>query len=290
MGQMILLTGAAGKTGTAVLHALAETGEPVRAFVRDQAQAERVSRAGAAKVAIGDLEIRSDLAAAIKGTRAVYHICPNMHPAEIEIGRMFIGLCRDEGVERFVFHSVFHPQIEAMPHHWNKMRVEETLIGSGLDYTILQPTAYMQNVLARIEEIRTEGVYRVPYDVETRISMVDLMDAAACAARVLTEPGFSAGTYELVGPGFFSQIEIAEKMGEILGIQVQAEQIPLEQWKAQAQRGTLGEYAVDTLYKMFSYYGSFNFRGNQKALEMLLGRTPTSFKDFLSRELSLSAD
>jgi NAD(P)H dehydrogenase (quinone) len=287
---MILLTGAAGKTGLAVLHALTETGELVHALVRDQNQVERVQRAGAAEITLGDLEVQSDLAAPVRGVRAVYHICPNMHPAEIEIGRALIDLCVDQGTERFVFHSVFHPQIEAMPHHWHKMRVEELLIGSGLDYTILQPTAYMQNVLARIDEIKRDGIYRVPYDIETRLSMVDLIDVASCAAKVLTEPGYSAGTYELVGPGFFSQVEIAEILGVVLGIPVQAQEIPLDQWKAQAQKAGLGAYAVDTLYKMFSYYGSFNFRGNQKALEMLLGRRPTSFKDFLHRELFPSTD
>jgi NAD(P)H dehydrogenase (quinone) len=128
---MILLTGAAGKTGQAVLKALTETGEPVRAFVRDQSQGERVQLAGAAEIVIGDFEAQSDLVVAVKGVRAVYHICPNMHPAEIEIGRALIDLCVDQGTERFVFHSVFHPQIEAMPHHWHKMRVEELLIGSS---------------------------------------------------------------------------------------------------------------------------------------------------------------
>ena len=59
-----------------------------------------------------------------------------------------IRAAQSAGVERFVYHSVLHPQVEIMAHHWQKMRVEEQLFESGLSFTILQPAAYMQNVLA----------------------------------------------------------------------------------------------------------------------------------------------
>jgi uncharacterized protein YbjT (DUF2867 family) len=260
---MILITGAAGKTGRAVIQALHNRRVDIRAFVRSKEQGELVQSLGAAEAYVGDLLNISDLATAVKDIRAVYHICPNMHAD-----------------------SVFHPQIEAMPHHWNKLRVEEMLFGSKLPFTILQPTAYMQNVLARMDEVRKAGVFRVPYSVLTRVSMVDLLDVAEVSAKMLTESGYLGGTYELVGPGYFSQEEIAADFGRVLGYPVQAEEIPLAVWKAQAEQDGLGEYAVDTLLKMFTYYDKFNFMGNIKVLESLLGRKPTSFEDFLLRNLS----
>jgi uncharacterized protein YbjT (DUF2867 family) len=209
-----------------------------------------------------------------------------MHPAEVSIGRQLIEVCLENSLERFVYHSVFHPQIEAMPHHWNKLRVEEILIGSGLNYTIFQPTAYMHNVLGRLEEVRRQGIYRIPYSVDTRISMVDLVDVAVCAAKALTGSELLGGTFELVGPGFLSQVEIAEALSRAINVTVRAEEVPLEEWRSQAQLAGLSDYAVDTLYQMFLYYDSFNFMGNQKALEMILGRAPSTFEDFLTRELN----
>ena len=79
------------------------------------------------------------------------------------MARVVIGAAREADVEHLVFHSVLHPQIEAMPHHWQKMRVEELLLQSGLHYTILQPTIYMQNILASWDAISQNGVYPVPY-------------------------------------------------------------------------------------------------------------------------------
>jgi uncharacterized protein YbjT (DUF2867 family) len=282
---MILVTGAAGKTGRAVIQALKDRAEKVRAFVRSEEQAESVRLLGAAEVFVGDLVNLNNLEEAAKGIRAVYHICPNMHPEEILIGQKIIAACEGE-IERFVYHSVFRPQIEAMPHHWNKLRVEELLFGSRLSFSILQPTAYMQNVLARMEEIKEAGVYRVPYGVHTRISMVDLFDVAEVAARALTESGYEGGTYELIGSGDYSQVGIATLFAQVLGIPVKAEEIPLTDWKLQAEQAELGDYAIDTLLKMFTYYDKYSFRGNSRVLESLLGRKPTGFEDFLRRSLS----
>lgn len=282
---MILVTGAAGKTGLSVVRALSRRGAQVRAFVRNAEQAQRVRAAGVGEALLGDFENQADLTMAVQGAAAVYHICPNMHPAEVEIGRRIITACLDQNVERFVYHSVFHPQVEAMPHHWNKLRVEEILIGSGLPFTILQPTAYMQNVLARLAEVRMEGIYRIPYRVDTRISMVDLEDVAECAARVLVAPGYLGATFELVGPGLLSQEEIAAELSKVLGQDVRAEEIPLPDWKRAAQEAGLRSYAVETLINMFSYYDRFNFMGNSMVLGTLLGRNPTTFEDFLAREI-----
>lgn len=281
---MILITGAAGKTGLAVIRELKNSGEGIRAFVKTPEQLERVLKAGASEGFQGSLENKEDLRQALIGVRAVYHICPNMHPAEIEIGRNLIDACRQIGTELLVYHSVFHPQIEAMPHHWNKLRVEEILIGSGVPYTIFQPTAYMQNILARKKEILEHGIYRIPYDVNTRISMVDLDDVAECAVKALIGVEYDGGTFELVGPGFWSQVEIANALSAHLNRSIKAEEIPLAGWRDNAERAGISGYALETLTKMFAYYDQYNFKGNTKVLEDLLGRAPTTFEDFLKRE------
>ena len=70
-------------------------------------------------------------AQATQNMRAIYHICPNMHPDEIEIGKMAIAAAKRNNVARFIYHSVMHPQTETMPHHWNKLQVEALLFSSG---------------------------------------------------------------------------------------------------------------------------------------------------------------
>src|ERR1700726_278997 len=145
---MILVTGAAGKSGNAVVKALAAKGPQGRPFIPNPSHAGPLLGLGVAEVSFGIFEDARALAQAAAGAQAIYHICPNVSRDEVAYARAVAAAARTQGVKRFVYHSVLHPQIEAMPHHWQKMRVEEMLFSAKLDVTILQPTAYMQNSLA----------------------------------------------------------------------------------------------------------------------------------------------
>jgi NAD(P)H dehydrogenase (quinone) len=217
------------------------------------------------------------------GVRAVYHICPNVSPDEVAIGQAAIAAARSAGVEHFVYHSVLHPQTEAMPHHWQKLRVEEKLFESGLPHTILQPSAYMQNVLAHWEQVLEQGVYPVPYAIETRLGMVDLEDVAAAAAVVLTQAGHAGATYELAGAEALTQVEVAAILSQQLGRPVHAEVVSRQAWERGARASGLGDYQVQTLLKMFDYYERYGFWGNPHVLRWLLGRPPATFAAFVAR-------
>lgn len=279
---MILVTGAAGKTGLAVLRALARRNSAARALVYRSAYAGRVRSAGAQDVVVGDMRDRDVLATAARDVRALYHVAPNMNPDEAHMGALALHAARAAGIERFIYHSVLHPQTEAMPHHWHKLRVEETLFESGLPFTILQPAAYMQNILGNWETITAAGLHRVPYPPATHLSLVDLADVAEAAATVLTEPGHDGATYELVGTPPLSQTDVARALARVLDRPVRAEEVPLDAWRQQAKAGGLSSYAVETLLKMFRYYAAHGLAGNPNVLGWLLGREPTSLTDFLS--------
>jgi len=280
---MILVTGAAGKTGRAIIRALAKSGEAVRAFVRRRDQIVRLESLGVDDALVGDLLDPVSVTRAVQGVRAIYHIAPNVSPDEAAIGRIVINAAQSANVERFIFHSVLRPQIEAMPHHWQKLRVEELLFESGLSFTILQPTIYMQNVLAHWDQILKNGVYPVPYSPETRLSMVDLDDVAQAAAAVLTGPSHGEATYELVGVPAISQIDVANTLSEQLNRLVMVKVVPLEEWERNARASDMGDYQVTTLLKMFRYYERYGFAGNSNVLNCLLQRQPASFSDFVGR-------
>jgi uncharacterized protein YbjT (DUF2867 family) len=138
---MILVTGAGGKTGKAVIKALVARGAPVRAFVRSLAHEAALTAIGVREVVAGEMVDAHAISRAVRGAEAIYHICPNVSPHEVVFAKGLIAAASDLGVSRLVYHSVLHPQIEAMPHHWSKLRVEEMLFASALDITILQPAA-----------------------------------------------------------------------------------------------------------------------------------------------------
>lgn len=118
---MILITGSNGQTGRAIMKALINKGEEVR---------------------------------------AVYHICSVFNPNEVEIGEIAINAAKFAKVQHFVFHSVLHSILHDMPHHQKKHTVEEMLVNSEIPYTIIQPSAFMQNTLESWNVLREEGIFR----------------------------------------------------------------------------------------------------------------------------------
>lgn len=281
---MILLTGAAGKTGKAILHALGAEASKVRAFVRSESQGAELEKLGVAEFFVGDLTRLADVRQALQGIERLYFICPNVSANELGIGNQMIQAAREQGLSHFVYHSVLHPQIESMPHHWQKLRVEEAVINSQMNFTILQPCAYMQNVLGGWREISEKGVFSVPYSLETRISMIDLGDVGAVAAKVLTENSHRNAIYELSGPEALSQREVATCLSQSLGSPITAVEIDRLKWSEKASQG-LGQYEVETLLKMFEYYDQNGLRGNSTILRLLLEREPVRFSEFVEKHI-----
>lgn len=274
---MILVTGASGKTGRAMLAALQAHGAAARALVRTPQQVP------ASEVIVGDLANSSTMAAALQGVDALYLIMPNMHAHEAELGAAWVTTAKAAGVRRVVYHSVLFPQIEVMPHHWQKLRVEEALIQSGLDFTVLQPASYMQNILPYLPAMLARREYRVPYAVDAPFSPVDLEDVAAAATRALLEPGHSGAVYQLAGPEVLTSADMAAQVAAHIRQPVVAVQQPLEEWRnANSQLPT---YTRDTLAAMFAYYAAHGFAASSSTLAVLLKRAPSSFADFITREI-----
>ena len=303
--RLLLITGAAGKTGLAVISRLLalEAADPgdlpsltnlrIRALARNAGQRTLLEKAGVRDTVVADLNDPTALAKALQGADSVYHVCPNVHPQEASIGRSIIALARQAGVRRFVLHSVLQPGIREMPHHWAKMSVEAALAESGLEFAIVQPAPYMQNILGQRVSICEQGVYSVPYHPATRVSMVDLEDVAEAVVRVLAGFDTSGGrqhtaahfeaTYELCGPGLLDQTEIATQLGRALRREVRAEALGREGWAKSAHRAGMSRYQVETLLAMFRYYERCGMTGSAQPLENLLGRPPATFAQFAER-------
>jgi uncharacterized protein YbjT (DUF2867 family) len=277
---LILITGAGGKTGRALIKALSKA-ESVYAFVHREGHVAVAKALGAEKAIVGDMHDETEIRSAMQGVRAVYYICPNMDPDEAVIGNLVTGQAREAGVEHFVYHSVLHPQAEKMNHHWQKMRVEEMIFESGLPFTILQPAPYMQNLLAGWKSIVEDGVLRVPYSVNSKFSFVDLEDIAEAAKIVLTEPNHINATYELVGTMPLSHVEVAEIFSRVLNRDVRAEREETRDWRLRTVG--MSEYAVENLVRMFEYYDKWGLLGNPNVLRWLLKHEPTSLESFIKR-------
>jgi uncharacterized protein YbjT (DUF2867 family) len=278
--HVILITGAGGKTGLALLQSLVAGGEATRVFVRRPEQAERLQALGATESVAGDLGDPIAVDRACRNVHAIYHIPPNMDPAEISIGENLIRGAETQGVKRFVYHSVLRPPLEAMPHHWQKMRVEELFFQSDLDWTILQPGVYMENILAQWDSILSQLVYWVPYSIDAELSYIAIRDVAEAGRECLLQNGHSFAVYELVGTEPIAQTEVANLIGDALQLEVTAREQSIQHWRRAAVKSGLETGKIESLIAMFRYYDQYGLKGNPNICGWLLGKDPMSLGQF----------
>lgn len=259
--MQVAIVGGSGKTGRAVHAALDRTG----------VRARPLGRAAFA-----------DLGAALRGVDAVYLIAPNLHPDEPGYVAAVLDAMADAGIARVVYHSVAAPYAPSMPHHLGKAAAEDLVRRSGAAWTILQPCAYVQNLLPGLGGSAGPEL-AVPYSVETRFGLVDLADVAAAAAVVITRPGHEGATYELGGPALVSVADVAAAAAHVLGRPVPVRRIEPDAWAATA--GGLDVREREWLRAMFDYYDRYGLPTGPVPLGALLGRTPAGVRDVLAREL-----
>lgn len=266
---VVLVIGAAGKTGHAVTRALVARGVRVRAAVRPGSQGMPYAAELASPVTV-ELTTGLGLRAAMAGVDAVYHLAPNVHPDEVGIAARVAESACAAGVSRFVFHSVLHPEDTSMPHHVRKAEAETVIRARLSTATVLRPAAYGQNLL----DAALAGRMAVPYSLDAPFTNVDLDDVAEVAALVLTESGREGATYELCGPESLTVREQARIASDVLGRTVQVTQISLAEWAA-GPGSAVPEPAREDLLAMFRAYDRDGLTGDATDLERLLGRPAT---------------
>jgi NAD(P)H dehydrogenase (quinone) len=286
--RRVLVTGAGGKTGRAVVRALTAEGLASRALVRDPIRHGDLAAVDDVEVATGDQRQVDDLVAALVGCEAVYHLAPNVSPDEVAMGEAVLAACRIVGVRRLMFHSVIDPHEPAMPHHVDKGRVEELIRSSDLAWTVLRPNAYLQNLDGYLNELR-RGRYRVPYTTDRGLAMVDLREVAEVAAGALSGRLAEAigATWELSGPEAVAPIDVARVSAELLGHEVVAERQDPDDWATAAR--DLPDEARRRLQLMFRHYDRHGSPGDPTTLGHLLGREPRGLVTYLSEVLGPDA-
>ena len=280
----ILMVGASGTYAHYVVPALKAKGATVKALVTSEDKQAAALTQGADETVVGDLKDEQSLRKAAEGVDGVFHLNPAFAPHEAELGVAMVDAAVAAGVKKFTFSGVIHPAIAKMTNHAGKLPVEEALYESGLIFTVLQPTMFMQTIADGWKEVTEQGTFSLPYSNEKQASYVDYRDVADAAAIALTSDKLDYGTFELCAPGMLNRVELTQMMSEVLGKTVTPKNVPFDEW---AKRAHLPEGPFwDGMQRMYADYDQYGFPGgNALVLRAVLGREPRTLKDFL-RELT----
>ncbi|MBZ9936632.1 NmrA family NAD(P)-binding protein [Mesorhizobium sp. BR1-1-16] len=254
MVETILVVGASGKFAGLVLPELAKRGAEIRAMIHHDGDEAAVRKAGAQDVVIGDLTDPASVDAALRDVHRVFYVPPVALPDEARVGKAFVDAAIAAGVRRFVFSSVIHPVLSALPNHALKAPVEDAVLNSSLEYTFLHPTVLFQNFAGAWDGIVTSGVVAEPWSNETRFSRVDYRDVAEVAAIALTEDRLLCGTFELCAEGWLNRHDVAALVGEVLGREIIPRRIDPRTLPGNAQ----------ALRPMFDHYDRIGLRDRRE--------------------------
>lgn len=276
---MILVTGASGTAGKAVLAELARSGARHRAMYRSKADAAKAP-AGTDTV-IADFADKASLAAALQGVESVYLVCSPVREL-VQLEGNAIDACVAADVRRIVLNSSLGAADygKSFP-SWHR-KVEDKLNSTNLARCIIRPNSFMQNVLTyNAPSIRRQGAFYGALG-DARISYVDVRDIATVVAKALQGGPHDGKIYELSGPEALSSAEVAEKISRHAGIPVRYVDIPEDaQRKAMLEQG-MPEWQVTALLDLQKYYTGGQGGSLDELLERLLGRPPIKMDQFLA--------
>ena len=275
---MILVTGVSGNAGGTVLGEVLKTGKPVKALYRSPDDAAKSP--GNTQAVIADFADRPSLARALKGVDTVYLVCSPVREL-VELEGNMLDACREGGVRHVVLNSALGAEDYPKSFPGWHSKVEDKLKTSGLEYTILRPNSFMQNILVYYAPgIRGQGAFYGAMG-DARTSFIDVRDIAAVAALALTSSTHTGKTYELNGSEALTHAEVAEKISRASGREVRYVDIPVERQRQAMLEQGMPEWQVTALLDLQAYYTGGQGGSVDDVLANLLGRAPRTMDQFV---------
>jgi uncharacterized protein YbjT (DUF2867 family) len=273
---MIYVTGGRGwYLGRELVQALTRSGHRVRALVGSPEEGKAL-QAENVEIVVGDCETPSTFAHTLDGADVAMMITRNSLKF-LEMEMNFINAARAARMGRVVKLSALgadaNDETQVKRAHG---QAEEFLKQSGLEWTILRPHFFMQNVLWFADEIRSRGTLSLPMK-SARFAIVDYRDIAAVAARCLTQSGHEGRTYTLSGPELLSFYDVAVKLSRALGVPVRYNDIQPDEFRdllISLGRPAWHAESITRSYVLMSRAATEELSAD---VEHVLGRRPTPF-------------
>ncbi len=286
----ILVTGATGKTGSAVVSELLRADWPVRALVRVQdARAERLRCLGA-EIAVADLFDPEQLLEAMRGVSRAYY-CPPWHPYMVQSAMAFAAAARHARLEAIAglsqwLASPSHPSL-ATRQNWLVDHLFSMLPGTA--HIIVNPGFFADNYLRLIGFAAQLGVFPMPTG-KSRNAPPSNEDIARVAAAALTEPQKHAGkSYRPTGPALLSPSEMAVILSTVLKREVRHIDMPMWMFLKALRALGLSAFEQSGVRRYIEDHrrGAFEFGAPTSHVLEVTGRQPEDFGTIARRYAAL---
>ena len=275
---MILVTGANGNIGSAVVPDLLGRGVPVRVLVRDTAKAQKAF-GDRVEIIEGDLSDTASVHSALDGVGKVFLNTPSLD-GFIDLQRPLIDAAAQAGVAHLVRISVMGADLTSpISYARGHAALDAHLASTDLPWTVLAPSGYFQNLLSSAESIRQGAIYGSAGD--GAVGFIDTRDIAEVAAAILTDDGHQGQTHVLTGGQAITYSEIAAAFQSELGHDVAYVDVPPEAFGENLRGFGLPDSQVTDILALFEVFKAGYATTVTPDVAQLLGRQPRTIADFV---------
>ena len=279
---MYAVVGATGNTGRAVVKELKGLGESPVCVVRNADKAKEVLGADT-KTAIAELDDRAGMQKALAGSKRVFIVTGHNPKSDVQQINV-IDAAKAAGAEYIVKVSggrdVIGPNVESVNGQAH-YRIEEHLKKSGLQWCILSPGLFMQNIMGQAANIKDQGKIIQPWPKDLSVALIDVRDTGALGARVLRDPAKHAGKMYVFSGVSTTFGEFANVIGEVIGKAITYVPITLEQAEAGMKSRGMPDWLVAHLVSIARAGGKGAFsKESTQPIRDIAGRAPITTRQF----------
>ncbi|MFC4275838.1 SDR family oxidoreductase [Achromobacter aloeverae] len=284
---MLLITGGTGQNGRATLSEFIREKRNVRVLVRslEKASGLGLDKFPQVELVQGDMGKPGTLQAALAGIERVLMIS-SPTPDMLDTQCRFIDACKSNNVRHVIKFSGAESGIGFDPSRFRFTQmhedIEDYLEGSGLAWTHVRPSQFMQVYLREAGDVAKEGVLRLPFG-EIELSPIDVSDIAKVTYRLLREGGHEGVSLDMTGPEALTMSDIAERIAAATGAPVRYEPITARERRERLLASGMPPSLVDALDEQLAERLARPKSRVDLSAHAMFGIWPTTFAEFAKR-------
>jgi uncharacterized protein YbjT (DUF2867 family) len=274
----ILVLGATGNTGSEVVRQLSDINAEFGIMARNENAAEKLGLT-AEQVRIGNYDNVDAMTAAMQGIEKIYVAMP-AHPDNLVWTENVVAAAKAANIRQIVKLSGMGAKADAGSEIIRThVATDDVVKASGIDYTIVQPNSFFQNLYGSLAIINAMGKFFLPL-ANAKQSVIDVRDVAAVVVTALTQSGHENQTYLISGPEALTFTEQAEILSQAAGKEIEYVAVPEEAAAAAMKEAGMDNWLAEKLAEIMAWFSEGHYAEVTDTVEKVTGNKPRNFRDF----------